>query len=73
MDLPKLIGNTALIRTLKPTEFADDTFGLPTVADILAELDKPGRDPRPAFKAAVFAEGVNTVADLKQAMVLEAW
>ncbi len=71
VDLPKLIGNTALIRTLKPGEFADDTFGLPTVEDILAELDKPGRDPRPAFKAAVFAEGVHTVGDLKPAMVLE--
>ncbi|GLY31719.1 Tex family protein [Kineosporia sp. NBRC 101731] len=71
VDLPKLIGNTALIRSLKPGEFADDTFGLPTVEDILAELDKPGRDPRPAFKAAVFADGVNTVTDLRPAMVLE--
>jgi uncharacterized protein len=71
MDLPGLIGNSALIKTLKPQEFVDDTFGLPTVADILAELDKPGRDPRPAFKAATFAEGVDTVADLRQGMVLE--
>ncbi|WP_332879962.1 Tex family protein [Kineosporia rhizophila] len=71
VDLPALIGNTALIRKLRPDEFADETFGLPTVQDILAELDKPGRDPRPAFKAAVFADGVNTVADLKPAMVLE--
>ncbi len=71
IDLPGLIGNTALIKTLKAQDFVDDTFGLPTVADILAELDKPGRDPRPAFKAAVFAEGVNTVADLRPGMVLE--
>jgi len=71
MDLPGLIGNSALIKTLKPDEFVDETFGLPTVADILAELDKPGRDPRPAFKAAVFAEGVDTVGDLRPGMVLE--
>jgi uncharacterized protein len=71
LDLPGLIGNSALIKTLKPTEFVDETFGLPTVADILAELDKPGRDPRPAFKAAVFAEGVDTVGDLRPGMVLE--
>jgi uncharacterized protein len=71
LDLPGLIGNSALIKTLKPQDFVDDTFGLPTVADILAELDKPGRDPRPAFKAATFAEGVDTVGDLRQGMVLE--
>jgi uncharacterized protein len=71
MDLPGLIGNSALIKTLKPDEFVDETFGLPTVADILAELDKPGRDPRPKFKAAVFAEGVDTVGDLRPGMVLE--
>jgi len=71
LDLPGLIGNSALIKTLKPQEFVDETFGLPTVADILAELDKPGRDPRPAFKAAVFAEGVETVGDLRPGMVLE--
>jgi uncharacterized protein len=71
MDLPGLIGNSALIKTLKPTEFVDETFGLPTVADILAELDKPGRDPRPKFKAAVFAEGVEKVGDLIPGMVLE--
>jgi protein Tex len=70
-DLPGLIGNSALIRTLNPGDFVDDTFGLPTVADILAELDKPGRDPRPAFRAATFAEGVEKVADLEVGMVLE--
>jgi protein Tex len=71
LDLPGLIGNSALIKTLHPQDFVDDTFGLPTVADILAELDKPGRDPRPAFRAAVFAEGVDTIGDLSQGMVLE--
>jgi protein Tex len=71
LDLPGLIGNSALIKTLHPQDFVDDTFGLPTVADILAELDKPGRDPRPAFRAAVFAEGVDTIGDLRPSMVLE--
>jgi uncharacterized protein len=71
MDLKSLIGNTAVLRKLKPAQFVDDTFGLPTVTDILKELEKPGRDPRPAFKTAAFAEGVETIADLKVGMVLE--
>jgi protein Tex len=66
-----LIGNTALLRTLRPQNFADDRFGVPTVTDILRELEKPGRDPRPAFKTAAFAEGVETMADLTPGMVLE--
>ncbi|HEX5496379.1 MAG TPA: Tex family protein [Mycobacteriales bacterium] len=70
-DLATLIGNTAVLRGLDPARFVDDTFGLPTVADILAELDKPGRDPRPAFRTATFAEGVDTLADLRVGMVLE--
>jgi uncharacterized protein len=70
-DLRTLIGNTAALRTLKPTEFVDDTFGLPTVTDILKELEKPGRDPRPAFATATFAEGVETLADLLPGMILE--
>ena len=53
------------------SEFVDDTFGLPTVTDILTELEKPGRDPRPAFKTATFAEGVEKLADLTPGMVLE--
>jgi uncharacterized protein len=69
--LPGLIGNTALLHTLKPATFADDQFGLPTVTDILRELEKPGRDPRPAFRTAAFAEGVETLADLTPGMVLE--
>src|SRR6185312_3816314 len=55
-----LIGNTATLRTLKPDQYIDDRFGLPTVTDILRELEKPGRDPRPAFATATFAEGVVT-------------
>ena len=55
----------------KPQTFVDDTFGLPTVTDILRELEKPGRDPRPAFKTAVFKEGVETLKDLTPGMILE--
>ena len=69
--LPGLIGNTALLHTLKPGTFADDQFGVPTVTDILHELEKPGRDPRPAFRTAAFAEGVETLADLTPGLVLE--
>ncbi|WP_291627889.1 S1 RNA-binding domain-containing protein, partial [Bradyrhizobium sp.] len=66
-----LIGNSEIVRTLKPKDFVDETFGLPTVTDILKELEKPGRDPRPAFKAAVFKEGVEEIKDLKKGMILE--
>src|SRR5213078_2308694 len=59
------------VRQLKPQAFVDDTFGLPTVTDILRELEKPGRDPRPAFKAAVFKEGVEEIKHLKRGMILE--
>ena len=70
-DLGGLIGNTRVLRSLEPREFVDDTFGLPTVTDILKELEKPGRDPRPAFKAATFKEGVDRLEDLTPGMVLE--
>lgn len=70
-DIKALIGNTEILRQLKPQAFVDETFGLPTVTDILRELEKPGRDPRPAFKAAVFKDGVEKVSDLKPGMVLE--
>ena len=70
-DIHALIGNTAALRGLSPKSFADDTFGLPTVTDILRELEKPGRDPRPAFKTAEFKEGVETLNDLKPGMILE--
>lgn len=70
-DVPSLIGNTDVLRTLKASDYADDQFGLPTVTDILAELDKPGRDPRPEFKTATFKDGVETIKDLKAGMILE--
>ena len=69
--LKSLIGDRALLKSLKPADFADETFGIPTVTDILAELEKPGRDPRPEFKTASFQEGVETIADLKPGMQLE--
>ncbi len=70
-DIHALIGNAEVLRKVQPKSFVDDTFGLPTVTDILKELEKPGRDPRPAFKAAVFMEGVEKVSDLKPGMILE--
>ena len=70
-DIKALIGNSEVVRQLKPQAFVDDTFGLPTVTDILRELEKPGRDPRPAFKAAVFKEGVEEIKHLKAGMILE--
>jgi uncharacterized protein len=70
-DIATLIGNTAVLRRLHPGDFVSGSVGLPTVNDILAELEKPGRDPRPTFVTARFAEGVEKVADLKPGMVLE--
>ncbi|MEZ8094777.1 Tex family protein [Photobacterium swingsii] len=66
-----IIGNSEFLRTLKAADYTDEKFGLPTVTDIISELDKPGRDPRPEFKTATFAEGVNEVKDLIPGMVLE--
>jgi uncharacterized protein len=65
-DIKALIGNSEIVRQLKPQAFVDETFGLPTVTDILRELEKPGRDPRPAFKMAALKEGVETIKDLKR-------
>ncbi len=70
-DLRTLMGDTATLKTIDPRQFIDDKFGLPTVRDIIAELEKPGRDPRPSFKTATFAEGVNEISDLKPGMLLE--
>ena len=70
-DIQSLIGNQEVIRKLKATDFTDERFGIPTVKDIFAELEKPGRDPRPEFKAAVFREGVESISDLKVDMELE--
>ncbi len=69
--VPALIGNTGVLRTLRPDAFADDRFGVPTVKDILSELEKPGRDPRPEFKTAAFKEGVESMSDLQPGMQLE--
>jgi uncharacterized protein len=66
-----LIGNSKLLATLAANDYIDDKFGEPTVKDIISELDKPGRDPRPEFKTATFKEGVEQVKDLKQGMILE--
>jgi uncharacterized protein len=70
-DLSTLIGNTTVLRRIDPKSFVDANVGLPTIVDILAELEKPGRDPRPAFTTATFADGVETLADLRPGMVLE--
>ena len=70
-DVKSLIGDTQFLRGLHAVDYTDDSFGLPTVTDIIKELDKPGRDPRPEFKTATFAEGVNSVSDLEPGMVLE--
>jgi protein Tex len=66
-----MIGDRAFLKTLNPKQFADDRFGVPTVSDILAELEKPGRDPRPEFKTAEFKEGVEKLSDLRSGMALE--
>ncbi|MFH9617898.1 Tex family protein [Streptomyces pratensis] len=70
-DVASLIGNTDTLRSLRPDDFVDEKFGLPTVTDILKELEKPGRDPRPAFRTATFKEGVEKLGDLAPGMVLE--
>jgi protein Tex len=69
--ISQLIGDSTTLRGLKLEQFTDERFGLPTVRDIVKELEKPGRDPRPEFKAARFAEGIETIADLQPGMVLE--
>ncbi|EIC2297817.1 RNA-binding transcriptional accessory protein [Vibrio cholerae] len=70
-DLKALIGNTEFLRTLHAVDYTDENFGVPTVTDIIKELDKPGRDPRPEFKTATFADGIHEVSDLEVGMVLE--
>ena len=70
-DVGGMIGDVAFLRSLKPAQFVDERFGEPTVRDILRELEKPGRDPRPEFKTAEFKEGVETMDDLQPGMVLE--
>ncbi|MBM7090737.1 RNA-binding transcriptional accessory protein, partial [Streptomyces sp. S12] len=70
-EVTSLVGNTGVLRSLRAEDFVDETFGLPTVGDILKELEKPGRDPRPAFRTAAFKEGVEKISDLSSGMVLE--
>jgi uncharacterized protein len=70
-DLRSLMGDSSVLKSVDPRQFIDDKFGLPTVKDIFAELEKPGRDPRPSFKTATFAEGINEISDLKPGMTLE--
>ncbi|CUA86333.1 Transcriptional accessory protein Tex/SPT6 [Gulbenkiania indica] len=70
-DVKQLIGDSVFLKSLRPADYTDERFGLPTVMDILRELDKPGRDPRPEFKTATFQEGVEDLADLQPGMVLE--
>jgi uncharacterized protein len=69
--IAELIGNGSVLRRMRPQDFVDESFGLPTVTDILAELEKPGRDPRPAFRTAAFKEGVEEMKDLRPGMLLE--
>ncbi|TGP23838.1 MULTISPECIES: Tex family protein [unclassified Mesorhizobium] len=70
-DVHSLMGDSAALKALDPRVFVDERFGLPTVRDIIAELEKPGRDPRPGFKTATFAEGIDDIKDLKPGMLLE--
>ncbi|MEZ2222291.1 Tex family protein [Rhizobium sp. RCC_161_2] len=70
-DLRSLMGDATALKAVDPRQFIDEKFGLPTVRDIIAELEKPGRDPRPSFKTATFAEGINEISDLKPGMALE--
>lgn len=70
-DLRSVMGDSAALKSLDPRQFIDEQFGLPTVKDIISELEKPGRDPRPSFKTATFADGVDEITDLKPGMLLE--
>ena len=70
-DIRALMGDSAALKALNPRQVIDEKFGLPTVQDILSELEKPGRDPRPSFKTATFADGVEDIKDLKPGMMLE--
>ncbi|KQS67958.1 RNA-binding transcriptional accessory protein [Rhizobium sp. Leaf371] len=70
-DVRTVMGDSQLLKSLDPKVFVDDRFGLPTIRDILSELEKPGRDPRPSFKTATFADGIDDIKDLKPGMLLE--
>ncbi|MGR5450755.1 Tex family protein [Vibrio sp. PNB22_3_1] len=70
-DIKALIGDSSFLKGLHAVDYTNDSFGIPTVTDIIKELDKPGRDPRPEFKTATFTDGVNSVSDLEPGMILE--
>jgi len=70
-DVKSVIGDAGLLRTLDPAKYADEKFGVPTISDILKELEKPGRDPRPEFSTATFKDGVEELRDLRPDMILE--
>ncbi len=70
-DIGQLIGNSKVLKNLNPADYTNEKFGLPTIIDIISELDKPGRDPRPAFKTASFKDGIEKISDLKENMILE--
>lgn len=70
-EIKNVMGDSSFLRSLKPENYTDEKFGVPTIRDILKELEKPGRDPRPEFKAATFAEGIEELKDLKVGMILE--
>jgi uncharacterized protein len=70
-DIQSIIGNSGVLKSLDPSKYANDKYGLPTVTDVLGELEKPGRDPRPEFTTAAFKEGVNEMKDLRPDMILE--
>ena len=70
-DLRSIMGDSAALKAIDPSAFIDEKFGLPTVKDIISELEKPGRDPRPSFKTATFADGIEEIKDLKPGMLLE--
>jgi uncharacterized protein len=69
--IKEILGDSRVLKGLNPSKYTDDRFGLPTVQDIFKELEKPGRDPRPEFKTATFADGVEKVGDLRPGMILE--
>jgi uncharacterized protein len=70
-EIKTIIGDSSLLKSLNPAKYADEKFGIPTISDILKELEKPGRDPRPEFKSATFKEGVEEIKDLRPDMILE--
>jgi protein Tex len=71
LELRALVGQSSLLKSLKPEHYADEKFGIPTINDILKELEKPGRDPRPEFTTATFKDGVEAIKDLRPDMILE--